>query len=124
MVSQSKKSSRSGPRSDLQGCFKCADPDCKITLNIKKFQYMNDQLWCEKHVPKMQATVTTDQMSLVSAMSMFYGGKNQSSYSLDAPKKNIEGLATKTFTATENPSNANAYAVNSIQVQTAISELL
>ncbi|KAJ3047929.1 hypothetical protein HK097_011033 [Rhizophlyctis rosea] len=85
-----------------KGCFKCADPQCGITLNLKTFKVENNQIWCEKHLPKPKHTAVADSVSIVHAM--------------HAPKKVAEGLHKAQVGTGETPS----YGLDTIQAQHAL----
>ncbi|KAH6563727.1 hypothetical protein BASA50_005637 [Batrachochytrium salamandrivorans] len=85
-----------------KGCFKCAETDCGIQLNLKNFKADQGHVWCEKHVPKPQHTAVTDSVSVVHA--------------LHAPKKASEGLHKAQVGTGETP----AYGLETISVQHAL----
>jgi len=85
-----------------KGCFKCADPSCGIQLNLKTFKVVNNDIWCEKHLPKPKATSVADSVSVVHAM--------------HAPKKTSEGLHKAQVGTGETPT----YGLDTISTQHAL----
>ncbi len=55
-----------------KACFKCSEPGCVLTLNLKNFVIVDETLYCSKHAPKPKATVVTDSISVMHAMSTFF----------------------------------------------------
>ncbi len=81
-----------------KGCFKCTDESCGMTLSLKTFQFHDDKLYCNKHVPKHQAAVLADDPKIMHA--------------LHAPKKDAEGLHKNTVGTGE----ATSFGVNSMHM--------
>ncbi|CEP18417.1 hypothetical protein [Parasitella parasitica] len=48
-----------------KSCFKCKENGCRLT--IANFHYHDGELFCPKHVPKLQAVVITQSMFAMSA---------------------------------------------------------
>ena len=61
-----------------KSCFRCSEPGCVVTLNLKNFEIVHDVLFCNKHTPKPKATVVTESLHFM--------------HSVNAPKKQSEGL--------------------------------
>ncbi|KAI9201845.1 uncharacterized protein BJ171DRAFT_461933 [Polychytrium aggregatum] len=85
-----------------KGCFKCADAECGISLNLKNFKAANGAVWCEKHLPKPKATTVSDSVSVMHA--------------LHAPKKTTEGLHKTQVGTGEAPS----FGLDTISTQHAL----
>ncbi|KAJ3044545.1 hypothetical protein HDV00_001974 [Rhizophlyctis rosea] len=85
-----------------KGCFKCSDPACGITLNLKTFKVVNEAIWCDKHAPKPKATAIADSVSIVHAM--------------HAPKKVAEGLQKVQVGTGETPT----YGLDTVSAQHAL----
>jgi len=47
-----------------KGCFKCTEPGCGVTLNLKTFKSANNKVFCAKHVPQAKPTQLTVDGSL------------------------------------------------------------
>lgn len=47
-----------------KGCFKCQDPECSLTLNLKTFKGAGGKVYCQKHVPSTKPTQLTVQGSM------------------------------------------------------------
>jgi hypothetical protein len=61
-----------------KACFKCCEPGCILTLNLKNFEIVGEGLYCKKHAPKPKATCISDSLNVVHA--------------IQSPKKSNEGL--------------------------------
>ncbi|KAJ3286785.1 hypothetical protein HK104_008872 [Borealophlyctis nickersoniae] len=85
-----------------KGCFKCSDPACNVQLTLKTFKVVNNQIWCEKHVPKPKATAVADSVSVMHAM--------------HAPKKAAEGLHKAQVGTGETPT----YGLDNMSTQHAL----
>ncbi|KAI8921257.1 hypothetical protein PhCBS80983_g02507 [Powellomyces hirtus] len=85
-----------------KGCFKCSDQNCNIQLNLKTFQVVNEQIWCQKHAPQPKATAVADAVSVMHAK--------------HAPKKASEGLHKTTVGTGETPS----YGLDTLGTQHAL----
>ncbi|KAJ3279439.1 hypothetical protein HK104_001467 [Borealophlyctis nickersoniae] len=58
--------------------FKCSDPARNVQLPLKTCKVVNNQIWCEKHVPNPKAIAVADSVSVMHAR--------------HTPKKAAEGL--------------------------------
>jgi len=47
-----------------KGCFKCQDPECSLTLNLKTFKGAGGKVYCVKHVPINKPTPVNIQGSI------------------------------------------------------------
>ena len=88
-----------------KSCFKCSDPSCVISLNLKNFKVAENQVWCNKHEPKHNAQFQSIGVDSLSQQHL-----------LNSPKKQSEGLHKVQLGTGETPT----YGLDSLPLQFAL----